>query len=95
MTQHITDTTNRLNEEFKEQAASEFLTPKNIQIDPNFSLSDITNAAIRDIEERERVARESERIAREKAEQERLVQERLAQEAIVNERERARREQRI
>jgi hypothetical protein len=90
MTQHITDTTNRLNEEFKEQAASEFLTPK-YTFDPNFSLSDITNAAIRDIEERER----RERIAREKAEQERLVQERLAQEAIVNERENARREQRI
>lgn len=95
MTQHITDTTNRLNEEFsKEQAATKFLIPKST-IDPNFSLSDITNAAIRDIEERERIARERERIAREKAEQERLVQERLAQEAIVNERERARREQRI
>lgn len=88
MTQHITDTSNRLNEEFsKEQAATKFLIPKST-IDPNFSLSDITNAAIRDIEERERIARE-------KAEQERLAQERLAQEAIINERENARREQRI
>lgn len=90
-TQRVADDTAKFN---AEQAVTKFLIPKST-IDPNFSLSDITNSAIRDIEERERITRERERIAREKAEQERLVQEKLAQEAINNERENARREQRI
>ena len=59
------DETTKFNNEI---SAPKFLIPKST-IDPNFSLSDITNAAIRDVEERERIAQEK------RAEQERLAQE--------------------
>lgn len=65
MMQHMGDETTKFNNEI---SAPKFLIPKST-IDPNFSLSDITNAAIRDVEERERIAQEK------RAEQERLAQE--------------------